>query len=295
MTSTLPKLLLLGTVMAMLVGCTRQSSTPTPTKSPNATPTSTHRQLKLGTFKVVTPSPKPSPTSSCGDKLAVNLLLDTSSSMVRDVVPNGNGGFTTTPNDRLIKLKAAVQMFGSLLKNEDIIGVQQFNGAPFDATGSGPDTAIVVPVDTWQTNKAQFDNSINSLRAMGSTHTKDGFMLSQTEIAKGKSTFPGSQWVMVVLTDGVPKDQPIFANDPSSALPDETQNPTQVANALKASGIRVIAIGLSIDKLWPPENISYAKNLLKTIASSPGDVYENVTPEQLESVYKDIGKSLCRQ
>lgn len=287
--------LLVGT--SLLAGCSHnRAATPAPSTTP-APPIPSERQVK---FRPFTPPPSPTlppttpptapPTRACSN-LAISLLLDTSSSMARDVDINNQ----FIPNNRLANMKQAVNTFASQLNDQDVIGVQEFNGTPFDFFDSGPNARVVVPFDTWANNRGNFSSAINSLRAKGSTHTRDGFGLAQAEITAAKSRFPSyTRWVMIFISDGIPKSTSLNVNP----YPDLDQDPREdpnLADQIKGAGVRVISIGLDLQAIKPQANIAYARRLIRDVASGPQDVYEDATADQLEEIYRQIGQSICQQ
>src|SRR3989344_6004738 len=232
-----------------------------------AAPSGDGKQLQINDLRFRPPSPQPSPPlpptasqqpSTCppGQKVAVDMLLDTSGSMAR--------------GSRINNLSNVVNNFVSLyLQNDDIIGIQEFSDFPAD----------VVPINTKSNNSSYFPLT---LITHNFTHMNDGMLFAQNKILTARSTYPGYNWVLIFLSDGVPET--------ASSLPDPTQVPTGTASVIKASGVRIISIGLELYSLGEPA-ASYARNLMTSVASSPSD-YHDATTTNLGDIYRDIAQVL---
>lgn len=258
-------IIIFGAILARTAGISQPNPTPqsSPTKTAVVDPLENDevvddnltKTLQLETF---TPSNIPPPSCTPGSKIAVDLLLDNSGSM--------------KVNQKMDKLKTAVNNFVNHLSDSDVIGVQRF-------LGRGK-TGEVIPINFSSQNRTEFASKINALREEGGTPMKDGFLLAQQKInaAKPKPQYNGYYWVLIVLGDGGPNSN---------------QNPVSVASQIKISGIRIISVGLELDapnnKATPEE----ARAILRGVASSPSDFYEP-SADQLEDIYQKIATSICR-
>ena len=230
-----------------------------------------------------TPTPgssTPTPTgTTCTPttKVAVNLLLDTSGSMYYPV------GFNVLSKERA--MKNAVNIFFNNLQNNDLIGVAQF----------GIFTREVISFNTKEQNQPIFASRINALIAEGATPTRTGALVSQSMLAQARATFtnPDYNWVLIILTDGYP-------NPPATENP---TNPPDIISQIKASGIRIITIGLDLnDPNAQPSGFTPndARQLLCSISTTcslpanPGDFHESPTASDLENIYNSIATSICR-
>jgi hypothetical protein len=263
-----------------LSACTGPTNGPqSGNQNQSTVPLASNRQVKLDQFSPPASSDTPSPsaplTCSNGKKVAVNLLLDTSGSMA-----SGN---------KIGKMKDAVIQFGDQFSENDVLGVQQFNSGASD----------VVPLNLYKNNRSQYKTAIANLRPTGYTHMKEGFTLAQQKVNAARPNYPDHIWVFIFLSDGVPRDQQQSIQDslsePGYIRPHESQNPTQIATAIKNSGIRLISIGLDLDNPnnGGPHNAQYGKQLMRSLASSPSDYYESATGDDLARIYSEIAQKIC--
>lgn len=226
-----------------------------PLEGPEEVDDNLTKTLQLETF---TPSGTiPTPSCTAGSKIAVDLLLDNSGSM--------------KVNQKMDKLKRAVNNFVKNLSDNDVIGVQKF-------LGRGK-TSAVIPLKHYSDHKTIFESEINKLNAEGGTPMKTGFLLAKQKIDQAKSSFPNYYWVLIVLGDGGPN---------------KDQNPLTVASQIKASGVRIISIGLELNapnrKATPQE----ARAILKGVASDPKTDFYEPSADQLEEIWQQIATSICR-
>lgn len=213
-------------------------------------------------------TPKFKRNPKCEDqKLAIDLILDSSGSM--------QGG-------KIASLKSAVILFGSLLKPNDIVGVQSFSSA--DPPYTEP-ARNLYPFGTY--NQASFDQAITGITAAGWTYMREGFTLARSKIKTAKLDNDGYTWVLIFLTDGIP-ETPLGS-------PTETQNPINEAGAMITGGEidRLITIGLDLTNA-DLKYSNYATNMLKSLATTPADFHGVSSPGELGDVYKSIASSVCR-
>ena len=107
---------------------------------------------------------------------------------------------------------------------------------------------------------------IDSLVAGGGTDIEDGVNEAQKEL-EGPNHKPGNQPVLALLTDGKSGEAGARA----------------AATNAKSAGTRLITIGLG-------SNVN--EDLLKDMASGPGDYYHAPTAQDLASIYQSIAQSL---
>lgn len=157
-----------------------------------------------------TASPIPS-EQPCSDRVAVDLVLDTSGSM------SFGGG------EKMANLKSGVLAFMNLQQDDNIIGAQRFASNVSD----------VFPIDRYSVNRSIIPNAINGLSPAGGTDMTGGLTLARQRINEAQARFPGYSWTIIFFSDG----------EPSAG----TTNPIFMANAIKQSGIRIITVGLEMN------------------------------------------------
>lgn len=132
-----------------------------------------------------TPSNTPNTMQTCADKVAVDFLLDVSTSFDE---PSANG------KTKLENLKIALKTFYASLKDNDIIGVQTYS----------KDVKTLVPFG-YKRNQANFVPIIDALRTEDTTYTRNGLAYAYAQTKLAIPTFPSDYpWIMVLVTDGAP-------------------------------------------------------------------------------------------
>lgn len=231
--------------------------------NPNTSGSDGSQSLQLKTVKFDKHTPQPSAAVCAGQKLAVDLLLDTSGSMcgsdllIRDCT-------------KLRSLQEAVKIFGGKLKPDDLVGVQQFS-SPEILGGSG--AQIVLPFGEYE--KSNFEARINALNGDGNTHMRSAFLFARPLIEGAIASRPDYKPVLIFFSDGNPNPYP--AQDPRAAV-------TEMKNALP--NLTLITVGLQMPAL--------GYQILRDIASTPTDFHPTVTPTELENIYEQIANQLCR-
>lgn len=246
-------------------------------------PLASNKQVKLDSFSTP-PKPSPSsPTCSSSKKIAVYLVIDNSSSM--------------STNNRMQRTKEAVSSFVGNLQDSDIIGISRFSG-PNPTYPTASQASELMAINTYSMNKNSLPSAIQSLKPEGTTHMRTGLAFAQSKMRQAKPQYTDYSWVVIFISDGIPEVV-------GEGIPAASQIPLDVASALKSGGYRIISIGLDITgvRANPRANeypgggeglVVFGKNLLRSVASSPSDSYENTTAEQLSDIYESIATSLCR-
>jgi len=114
------------------------------------------------------------------------------------------------------------------------------------------------------------------------TNIADGIQSSVNELATLRH-IPDSRPVVVMLTDGIPTRPQDPSNKANSKYPEEYAK--KVAEAAKAQGITLYAIGLGAD-------VDTA--FLTGLATSPEYYYTSASGAELGDVYQRIATSLCK-
>lgn len=217
--------------------------------------TNSQKSLQINSFNLVD-----APNCSL-DKVAVDLILDTSISMRR---PDSS--------PRINKMKSAVKTFIQKLDDDAVIGVQSF--------GKNSIAHNLIELKYFKDNKADFENIIDSLAPKGGTPMLKGVTLAKEEINSAKAIFPGYKWFIILLTDGLP-------NPPS-------EDPRKIAQQIKDEDIKIFTIGLDLDDLEEQHEKDTARAILSETASSPSSEYFfEPSADQLNNIYDTIFKKLC--
>src|SRR3989344_3922432 len=208
------------------------------------------QNLQIDSFK-----PLGEPVCRAGGKLAVSLLLDTSSSMT---CANSKGS-----RCKIEALKDAVTNFSKGLSDDTVVGVQTLE-------------RNYLNFSKFSDVKTTFEQSIKRIPMGGGTPTEKGLTISRDQIRAAKTQFPDyTNWVLVLLTDGCPKNK---------------EKPLIPAADIKASGVRIVTIGLELggagkcDKLGGYEG---AKELMEKISSAPKD-YVDAESDNLTEKFTEL-------
>lgn len=237
--------------------------------------------LQLKTFTI----------NECLDKIAVNFLVDTSGSFAYD--------------GKLDNLKQSLKRFTERMSNYSVIGMQTFSANVQER----------IPLDYYINQKIQAEATIDSLQPSGNTRTRDGFKLAQQLIDQSKrdKKFEGYQYVLVLLTDGIPEMNPTQSRtcigpqiaDPLTApalrcfaREQDPRVPSNIPAALKASGVTIYSVGIyspnrPSDAFFQPQ----LEQLLKDVASPPSQqfYFSSVHGGNLNTILDKIFNSICRK
>lgn len=239
-----------------------------------------HGKLQLKTFKI----------NACLDKIAVNFLVDTSGSFAYD--------------GKMDNMKESLRSFTDRMSNYSVIGMQTFSGVVSER----------VPLDYYKNQKIQVKATIDNLEPQGNTRTRDGFKLAQKLImqAKEDKKFEGYQYVLVLMTDGIPEMHPTQKRtcigpeiaDPLTApalrcfaREQDPRVPTNIPDELKANGVRIFSVGI-----YSPNRPSDAafqprlEALLQEVASQPyqDHYYSSVHGGNLEEILDNLFNKICK-
>lgn len=229
--------------------------------------------IQLKTFKV----------NICAQKSAVDILIDTSGSMADD--------------NKIGKLKDALKSFTQNLSPKSAISIQTFSGVVTEK----------VPWGLYKNNKTQVDATIDNLNADGWTRMQDGFILAKQKLteAKTQNKFPGYNYNLLLISDGVPEIPPpdgTFPHDPIRCAepnydpppPGDTRKcyvrvcdprtapalrcfvkdqdpriPVNLPDEIKNMGVPIYSIGLYSNITSDNKLRAYLEPLLEEISSKP--------------------------
>ena len=171
--------------------------------------------------------------------------------------------------NNIASARNAAKQFVDLMNNDDKIGVVSFNQT---ATLNYSLTTVISGTTTISDTKTQAKNSIDPLKARGSTSIGGGLLLAQNElISKGMTLDP---WAIVLLTDGVENTAPFV----STVLPGIQSTKT---------AIHTIGLGPLVEEPF-----------LQNIAAQTGGTYNFVASgagSQLAGVYNTIAGAITGQ
>jgi uncharacterized protein YegL len=233
---------------------------PTPTPNVGSAQPGTVKADTFGITITLAPThPQGVPPPAGCSKLAVDLVLDTSSSMKNP-----------RSNPRIDALKEAVSSFISEIPDDAEFAAQRFDRQA---------RSVVSPI-ILKDGKGGIKDTIDNLTPAGEggTHTKEGLYKAIKIIEEGNTMFPGRQWTLILLSDGAPNPSDQAGDDPASKL--------------KSMGVKIITIGLDMDE---EENVSpeEARDHMRRLASSPSDFYD-INSDDLSNVYNSLSDKLCK-
>jgi len=285
---------------------------PVDPNSPKGPPTLPPYFQEMGqdTQRIVFPSGSPDPRNNlqlktfkvnvCGSKAVIDLLVDTSESMVDD--------------GKINRLKEGLREFTQKLAPSAVIGIHTFSGTVQER----------VPLDYVSANRTLVTSTIDSMSPDGWTRMRDGFQLVKEKVVDAiqKDKYPGYKYFVVLLSDGVPeipktqnprtcKTPPGVVNDPlwcgnqncaagegrCFTEEQDPREPTNLAQDLKDVGVEVYSVGIFSqsavsDQVMRP----YFEELLQNVASEPSSAHYFGTDQNalnLEEILQSLVTSLC--
>lgn len=237
--------------------------------------------LQLKTFSV----------NICGQKTAIDFLIDTSASM--------------EDFGKMDKVKSAMKAFVTDLPGKAVISIDSFSAVVRE----------LVPFGYYKDNKAAVNSAIdNNFKPDGWTRTRDGMKLAQEKItdAIGSNKYPGYHYFLVLITDGVPeipeesgtsrKCEVKVADPlegPAGRCFSEAQDPRvpdNLGDQIKALGVSIYTIGLtgpagSSDAVLEPS----LSAMLTNLASDPKDqhYYKTLNAIDVKSIFDQVSTNMC--
>ncbi|OGH04576.1 MAG: hypothetical protein A2W22_04910 [Candidatus Levybacteria bacterium RBG_16_35_11] len=242
-----------------------------------------------GSYVMVTPVPGSSSQSlqlnfvkfkGCSSTTAVDFLVDRSGSM---------------EGQKLTLLKQGILSFASKLSDQSVFGLQTFADPPNIVWKND------INPDLFSNVKSNITNVVCSLQANGATHTKDAFEQTKAVLADTQKRFSERQLAFIFVSDGIPETgtrnnlcrlqgKTELCNSSCRCF-DPAQDPTQIAEQIKAMGIKIYSIGY-VDK-----NDDFATNQLKglmeRVASSPDKAHMAPNEAEVIKILNDIGYEIC--
>lgn len=236
------------------------------------------KNLQLKTFKV----------NTCGQKTAIDFLIDTSGSMQYD--------------GKVEKEKTALKALTKKLTAKSVIGIHTFSKRAKEE----------VPLSLYKDVKADVDKAIEDLDPDGWTTTRDGFSLVKQKITEAMASgkYPGYTYAVVLLTDGIP-EQPeprtCFPNDSFQpydpqyqanrcfSIEQDPRKPTNIPGDLKGMGVKVYSVGIFSQTTTDKQFYPYLSGMLKEIATSPDHYYESIEGGNLDKILNEVLNNICEE
>lgn len=261
---------------------------PTPTGSPTGAPPqdATEQQeivyptgsdarntLQLQTFTV----------NTCRQKTAVDFVIDVSGSMQFD--------------GKIGKEKDALTAFTNQLAENAVLGMETFSNTALQN----------VPISYYRDVKSQAQSTINNLQAGGWTHTRDAFALANQQLsaAISQNKFPGYQYSMILLTDGVPEvpnptQCEVVVKDSQQgnrcfAADQDPRIPTDISASIKNLGVQIYSIAITSTKTSDVALQPYLEKMLTDVASQPTSThfYTSLNADNLKVILTNIIQKIC--
>lgn len=244
-----------------------------------------------GSYVMVTPIPEASSQSlqlkfvqfkGCSSTTAVNFLVDRSGSMEY--------------GQKLPLLKKGVLMFTNKLSDESIFGLQTYSQ---EGTRKGEWTNDINP-DLFGNVKSKITNVVCSINAEGATYTKNAFEKTKAVLVDAQKKHPDRKFALIFVSDGVPEtvesDRACIpgncrANSCTCFAPE--QDPTQIANEIKAMGIKIYTVAY-VDKQDANLN-SKLQALMKRVASSEKDYFMAPGETDVIEILNKISNQICTE
>ncbi|HRN96162.1 MAG TPA: vWA domain-containing protein [Candidatus Levybacteria bacterium] len=193
---------------------------------------------------------------ACSQTVAVEMVLDRSSSM-------------GSPATKIENLKTASLFFVNKLTDDAPFGLITFSNTIREEYSIQPYKDIRSNVAT----------TINRLSPDGTTYTRDALIRAKQALEIGIPKFPGRQFVLILVSDGLPV--PANTQDP--------RTPTNIGDEIKNMGVKIFTIGITQGLGGNSGNM---RSLMSNIAS-PNSFFEAPDTSQLENIYNQIGFQIC--
>jgi uncharacterized protein YegL len=201
---------------------------------------------------------------TCSESVAVEMVLDRSGSM--------------RTGTKMKNLKTASLFFINKLTDQAPIGIITFSNTVREEFEIQPYGQI----------KGNINSVIQGLTPNGFTHTREALQRTKTSLEVGMPQYPGRQFAVIFVSDGVPETQRGGSFDP-------TQDPTtapNIADEIKNLGVRIYTI--AITQGLSGNNRQQMNRLMQGVAS-PDSFFEAPDTSQLETIYNQIGFEICNE
>jgi hypothetical protein len=222
--------------------------------------------------------------STCQQKTAVDFVIDVSGSM----------GF----DNKIGKERDALTAFTNQLATNSVIGIQTFS----------TNVQEKIPISYYKDVKTQVQGTINGLQAGGWTSTRDAMNLAKQKLSDAitQNKFPGYQYSLILLTDGVPETQnpkqcEVRVPDPQQggtrcfAADQDPRIPTDLSADVKNLGVQIYSIGIYSTQTSDQALQPYLQALLQDVASKPLEThfYTTINADNLKQILNGLVQKLC--
>jgi len=194
---------------------------------------------------------------ACSQTVAVEMVLDRSGSM-------------NAPPTKIQNLKTASLFFINKLPDDAPIGLVTFASSVREE----------FPIQKYSDIKVNIQPIVKGLVPIGSTHTRDAMIKAKSALEVGIPKFPGRQFALILVSDGVP-------NPPNTQDP---RVPTNIGDEIKNLGVKIFTIAIT-QGLSPFER-PIMNQVMRDLAS-PNSFFEAPDTSQLENIYNQIGFQIC--
>lgn len=194
---------------------------------------------------------------ACSQTVAVEMVLDRSGSM-------------DAPPTKIQNLKTASLFFINKLPDDAPIGLVTFASSVREE----------FPIQKYSDIKVNIQPIVKGLVPIGSTHTRDAMIKAKSALEVGIPKFPGRQFALILVSDGVPN--PSNTQDP--------RVPTNIGDDIKNLGVKIFTIAIT-QGLSPFER-PIMNQVMRDLAS-PNSFFEAPDTSQLENIYNQIGFQIC--
>ncbi len=207
----------------------------------------------------------------CTGTVTIDFLLDRSGSM---------GDFAPSGKTKISRLKEAVLELTNKLSDTSIVGIQSFNSNEVSKDNFVNSLTNDVPISYYKDIKTIIPTKVNALQASGKTPTHDAIAYSYGILQNALPLFKDRKFNFILISDGAPV--------PASQNPQLfTPNP---ADQIKALGVNVFSLAIYDSSQSRDPKLA---ELLKSIASKPGNYYEAQNADQVSNLLQQILTKLC--
>ncbi len=203
----------------------------------------------------------------CDKKVAASFIVDTSGSMKQ-----GN---------RMDQVKAALNDFASDFPSQGLINLYTYSN---NVTES-------VPLSQYEQSQNEFAEAVAAMAPQSETRTRDALNFARQQLNLRRQQYPDYEMSVILISDGIPETAENNKRLGKNHQYDATQDPGDIATALKNDGFTVHTIALP-DALDSKQNKKH-QEIMKAAASTPDDYYVPIDFNELTNTVTTISKKMC--
>ena len=245
------------------------------------------------------PQPTATPTPEPCSNIAVDFLVDESSSMLEA--------------GKMTQVKRLLQQYVRDLPDNALVAIHSFS-EPTDAAKQNLASAAKEEVAFARVGPVRdnivtaIDNTLNPpSNPPWATYMREGFKLAQSRITSAKQANPDHDFYLVLISDGVPELHECVnetTKGGSCGLVggdrnyDLSQDPVytgfgqpNIPSQIKQTGVRIFSIGIFTENDVQVNND--LETLLRSIASSSGNYFEAENTGQLNNIFTTLSQNIC--